>query len=182
MKRSTAALLAAALLGSVSSAPALAGPDSTSIRPPPVGSAPLRASSAARADTSDVSARALLLDSNATIDGSRVTGAVSNALNANYLEQGGSYVEANKLNVLTATTANGALWAGKASQADTVYNVQSGTYVFSNDLTVKHSHTVDRQYWIGYEMTGGCQMNGQKQFIWGSIATPSGWAYLCGNQ
>ena len=148
MKRSTAALLAAALLGSVSSAPAMAGPDSTSIRPPPVGSAPLRASSAARADTSDVSARALLLDSNATIDGSRITGVVQNArtsLEANQANSLSAGVTINGSQV-TGTVANAAN-ASTASQAYSIWDARTNTWQWVNNVTVTRSDstgTADR--------------------------------------
>ncbi|WP_162801397.1 hypothetical protein [Azospirillum brasilense] len=170
MKRSTAAFLAAALIGSVSSAPAMAGPDSTSIRPPPVGSAPLRAFSAA---SSDISARALLLDSNATIDGSRITGTVQNARNANQLWDGmkGAYVnntgltvseawsswEANQAKGLAAgATINGGQVTGTvasaanattASQAYNVYDARTNTWQWVNNVTVVRSDstgTADR--------------------------------------
>nr|WP_137118864.1 hypothetical protein [Azospirillum argentinense] len=153
MKRSTAALLAAALLGSVSSGPAMAGPDSTSIRPPPVGSAPLRASSAARADTSDVSARALLLDRNATIDGSRVTGVVQNAMTSL------TSLEANQANGLaagatingsqvTGTVANAAN-ASTASQAYSIWDARTNTWQWVNNVSVTRADS------SGYSDTAG---------------------------
>ncbi|MGY0833764.1 hypothetical protein [Azospirillum argentinense] len=165
MKRSTAALLAAALLGSVSSAPAMAGPDSTSIRPPPVGSAPLRASSAARADTSDVSARALLLDSNATIDGARITGyidgskingAVASAVSANTANRAESSWLADHAGYAdNATYAGSSGWATGAGRADQLYNNYTGGYDWASNLRVGVATTADRASSAGYADSSG---------------------------
>lgn len=151
MKRSTAALLAAALVGSVSSAPALAGPDSTSIRPPPVGSAPLRASSAARADTSDVSARALLLDRNATIDGSRITGVVQNAMTSLEANQANGLAAGATINgsQVTGAVANAARSesSGSADHASQIWDARTNTWQWVNNVTVTRSDstgTADR--------------------------------------
>ncbi|MBK3798464.1 hypothetical protein GAY33_04320 [Azospirillum brasilense] len=150
MKRSTAALLAAALLGSVSSAPAMAGPDSTSIRPPPVGSAPLRASSAARADTSDVSARALLLDSNATIDGSRITGTVQSARTSLEANQASGLAAGATINgsQVTGTVANAAN-ASTASQAYSIWDARTNTWQWVNNVSVTRADS------SGYSDTAG---------------------------
>ncbi|MBK4722715.1 hypothetical protein JJL56_28055 [Azospirillum sp. YIM DDC1] len=131
----------------------MAGPDSTSIRPPPVGSAPLRASSAARADTSDVSARALLLDSNATIDGSRITGVVQNArtsLEANQANglASGATIDGSQV---TGTVANAARSqsSGSADYASQIWDARTNTWQWVNNVSVTRADS------SGYSDTAG---------------------------
>ena len=189
LRRSTAALLAAALIGSVSSAPALAGPDSTSIRPPPVGSAPLRASSAARAATSDVSARALLLDSNATIDGSRITGVVQNArtsLEANQANSlsAGVTIDGSQVTGTVANAANAAN-ATTATQAYNIYDTRTGTWQWVNNVTVAGAVNASQLEghdlnWVRYNglyasESGYAGSSGQTNKVWDTATQSYKW-------